>query len=173
MQTLGFVLAIVGMCIEIVGAFILAADAIGLERIRIWTSRIMNALDDLENPDKPTKKEFRRSRGRRWHFLLTLTITLVVTSSVVYFADIGKETPKVVLWAVALGTGIACGGAAVAGAMLLRVFLGRSADFLIFIENETRIRAAGTIGFGLLLLGFVFQLSGTMFQYFSQYIVGV
>jgi len=117
--------------------------------------------------------ESRKIRGRWWNFLLTLGFTLAITATVSFFAELEEGTPEVVVWTVALGTGIACVGGVTAGAMLLRLVLRKSVSFLSFVENQTHIRAAGVVGFGLLMLGFVLQLMGTMIQYVFQNFAGV
>jgi len=159
--------------IEIVGAFILAADAIGVVRIRAWSKMLNDARGDLDHPDNPNKNESRRKRGRRWNFFLTLVVTLAATGTVSYFANLAKDTPHVVIWTIALGTGIACAGGVAAAVVVLRVLFRRSEYFLSFVANKTDIKAAGAIGFGLLLIGFVFQLSGIIMQYVYQNSAGV
>jgi hypothetical protein len=139
MNTFGFISVVIGLSIEIFGAFILAAEAIGIERVRSWSETFNGARNTFESSDESGKNDIEESRKQRWNFILTLVVTLTVTCIVSYFSNLDDTTPHVLVCTIAPGSGIACAGGVAAAAVLLRIYFRKSANFLLFVASKTEI----------------------------------
>ena len=128
------ILTLTGLVVDIIGAFILAVEAIGVDRVRDWRGRLW---------------------GDSW---TTPIIGWVVTGAILFWLVRAGLYPLEEWWfrgatafGILLGVGIAMIG-----------ILELTERFMSAAELSTRRRAAGLLGFTLLAAGFALQFAGTL-----------
>jgi hypothetical protein len=155
-----FVLA--GLVAEIIGGFILALDAIGLERIARWVASLRRTREEMAGEQVRKRSTF--------------------TDPNRFIAGIGAASggaagylvsERLPVWVAHLPRIVSLIGIImVAGvfASIIGVALYQSALFLLHhitnslwrLEQRARIRTNGLLGFGLLFIGFLLQFVGTL-----------
>ena len=141
-----FILVLFGLLIEVTGAFFLAAEAIGLERIQFWADVVVDLL----------------GRARLWSFglvLMFLYVFALALSTRYRVSEIidGRKAgypPWMSVSAVFL---------VIVYISILSFWLLNSLPrFLLFAKTSTERRSAATLGFLLLFIGFLLQFTGTL-----------
>ncbi len=161
MKNAAALVTLVGLLLDLVGAFLLAVEAIGLERIRSWQDRWVNGPVAVLSGDKEMDE---RAAIRAWAWLPGLFGTVASgagagagTAVALALDTLGRSKWNGVVGAV-------LGGLVGFGAFPVAVRLFRSVSRLVDqIEESTKKKGAvGLIGFLLLAFGFVFQAVGTL-----------
>jgi hypothetical protein len=151
------VLILSGLSVEIAGAFVLAAEAIGLERLDSWTADLSRVRDEMAG-----------TQARRGSTFLDPNRFLAGFASagggaVGYWLSYRLTFwPSPIAKAAAVGVGALAGG--VLGVILYQgalATLRATVHALKRIEARVRVRAVGVLGFGLLSIGFLLQFIGT------------
>ncbi len=153
------ILILAGLSVEVVGAFVLAAEAIGVERIHSWA-------DNLSR----TRAKMARTEPRRGSTFLDPNRFIAGLGSAgggAFGYWLSFRVPPWLPEIAAKAAAVVAGG--LAGAIFgVVLYLGAlstlrtGAHVLKCLEARVRFRAVGLIGFGLLLVGFVLQLIGTL-----------
>jgi hypothetical protein len=156
------IITLVGLLVEIVGAFVLAAEAIGLHRISAWVRalslfRARSAGRRKEAPDSALHPNAQR-------------ICVACTSGIGagFGSYLGTHPPSFVSHIPRLAFGLsaaALGGVvAVFAYQIILIICAIAIRLLLVVERRTRNRTVGVVGFVLLFLGFVLQFVGTLLQ---------
>lgn len=155
------VLQLVGMLIEIVGAFILAADAIGLNRLRKWVKSLTHITAQLSQKEASNDSILKPSAAR-------LVYTGIIAAGSGFGSWLSTHPPT---WASYIPNWLFRAFSIVAGGlcgMLIFFVVVYSIlaliGFINMVEVRARKRRAGLIGFLLLLVGFVSQFIGALGQ---------
>lgn len=167
MVSISNILVLGGMLLEIVGGFILSVEAIGLDRLASWINSLSLLHSDIAE-DKKVRPFF--SRGSQIPRIICglcagAGVYISVLLSRKYFIDIQQ-----IRWYQALYMSVA--GGLIGGVLGVSLLLGleyglRAVVFgLRRLEDKTRARSSGILGFLLLLLGFLLQFAGTLGQTF-------
>lgn len=149
------VMILLGYVFELVGSFILAATAIGLERIEALTHRLEWLRGRLEDK-RPEDSKFEWNDPARW----TAGIGAALGSglSVVLVESHFRNEPRLWQYLIHLGTAVLAGTMVLAFIFLVRL----SAIGLRSIDERTRAGSVGGLGFAFLFFGFVLQFLGTL-----------
>lgn len=155
------ILNVIGLLVEIIGAFVLAAEAIGVERIQSWAINLSKTAAEMEG--------LKLRRGSTFldpnrfiagfgscggvAFGYWLSSYLPSETVVKYIAILGGA-----MAGAFLGVFLHIGGIAI-----LRI----ASTALKHLETRVRFRVIGLLGFSLLFIGFVLQLIGTVIDGFK------
>ncbi len=153
------VLQLIGMAVEILAAFMLSAEAIGLSRLDSWTRSLTQVTGELSGQANPSDSLKSPSVGR-----IIFTIIVATGSGAGGWFGGSSRTwfPHVPTLLLLLLGGVV---GAITGVVLLYVVVYTSLAVITFlkaIESYTQRRIVGVIGFLLLLLGFMLQFIGTL-----------
>lgn len=159
---LNHLLMLVGLIFEIFGAFILAVDAIGLERFDGWIAQLRGLRAEIAGEKKRGGSTF--SDPRRFIAGIASAAGSVAGFTVFHYFPLwtAQFSNTATHFAAAL---IGSVFAAVLGVFLtwaILMSLHMLSTFLQKLRNRAEIHAVGLLGFGLLFAGFVFQFSGTL-----------
>jgi hypothetical protein len=158
-MSLHHILILVGLTIEIAGAFVLAADAIGLDRLVHWASNLREVRGALTGA-KPWARSTFLDPNR---FLSALGSAGGVAIGAYWVMPLLMSYPK---WLrVPLAAVIGGGGGGLVGLALsisVPIVIQTIASALLRLESRARVHAVGVLGFGLLFLGFSLQFAGTL-----------
>ena len=155
-----------GLSVEVVGAFVLAAEAIGIERIHSWA-------DSLSR----TRAEMAGTKPRRGSTFLDPKRFIAGLGSAgggafVFWLWLSFRVPPWLPEIAATADAVVAGG--LAGAIFgVVLYLGALSTLrtgvhvLKRLEARVRFRAVGLLGFGLLFVGFMLQLIGTLIDWLS------
>lgn len=159
------ILILCGLLFEVTGAFVLAAEAIGLERLERWIAKLSR-----------TRAEMAGEQARRGSTFLDPNRFICGFGSaagVAFGYWVSLHLPE---WPANLEklAAIAVGGlsGAVFGVLIYRgtlVTLQVVVRALQRIESRVRLHAVGVIGFGLLAFGFCLQFIGTLVDGLNRY----
>jgi hypothetical protein len=152
-------LILLGYILEILGAFVLAAQAIGLNRLSQWINSLTRIRAELSGDIDPTDSIIRPGVAR----IIFASICAVGAGIGSYY---GSHPPK---WAATFPTWAARFGAPLIGALvgvvlyrIILVAMKLTVNGLLLVESRTRRHASGILGFIMLLIGFILQFSGTL-----------
>lgn len=144
---------LIGLILEIAGAFILAADAIGLKRFAQWINFLLSTKEQLTGKQKVKDSIFKPSSGR-----ITVAIICMLGSGVGYWVANKVQwinKPEIVAGIVGAIMGIIV--------LIIIIFILKIIIVTLHsIEIKTRKQTIGLIGFSFLLFGFIFQFIGTL-----------
>lgn len=148
-----------GLSVEVVGAFVLAAEAIGVERIQSWAANLSRTRAEMAGTEPRRGSTFLdpnrfivglgSAGGGAFGYWLSFRVPawpseIAAKAAVVVAGALAGAIFGVVLYIGALAT------------------LRTGAHALKRLEARIRFRAVGLLGFGLLFVGFVLQLIGTL-----------
>ena len=151
-----YILILFGFLFEISGSFILAAEAIGLDKFERWIANLSRTRDEMMGKSE--------RKGTTFLDPSRFIASLGAAAGGAFGYWISPHLPK---WpAENLISAFIGGLAGVACGMLIYIGTIRTLKSIIFalrnIESRTRIHAVGLLGFGLLFLGFCLQFIGTL-----------
>lgn len=155
------VFQLIGMLVEIVGAFILAADAIGLSRLRKWVKSLAHITEQLSRNEKSNDSILKPSAARLIYAAITATGSGFGSWLSIHPPAWASSIPHWLFVAISLVAGGLCGMLIFFGVVYSILAL---IGFINVVEVRARKRRAGLIGFLLLLVGFVFQFIGAFGQ---------
>lgn len=151
-----------GLVSEIGGGFVLALDAIGLERISSWATRLRCTRAEMAGEQRRTRSTFTDPNrfisgiggtgGGAAGYWISQRLPIW-----------GPYLPRFVSVLAAAVIGGVCG--VVVGLTLYRsslLLLHHGASALMHLEQRARLHATGVLGFGLLFIGFLLQFVGTL-----------
>lgn len=152
-------LILLGYILEILGVFVLAAEAIGLKRLSQWINSLTKLRAELTGDIDPTDSVIRPGVAR----IIFASICAAGSGIGSYY---GSHPPE---WAASLPKWSALFGAALIGALvgvalyrIILVAMKLIVSALILVESRTQRHASGILGFIMLLIGFILQFSGTL-----------
>ncbi|MFK7831605.1 MAG: hypothetical protein AB8B57_17670 [Congregibacter sp.] len=153
---------LIGLALEMAGAFLLATEAIGLDRIQSWREHWLETPLFILSASKNEEMERRANKnGMQWFVGLTMTFaTMVALAFTVLMGDVAEghgfskwlRVPFFVM-------GLIIGGCFLqTGVFLLRA----ASSALLRIEESSGKGTIGVTGFILLSSGFVLQTLGIL-----------
>lgn len=156
--------SLAGLCFNLIGAFLLAAEAIGLETIHSWQDRVIDRPTNILSTTKTAEMAQRaKTSNLRWLPGAAIGLASGVGSAAGTFAALSLKHLILPTWFPLIG--ILAGGIAGAFFIDLVVFMLRSASaFLLWVQNTAGRGTIGITGFILLAIGFVLQFVGTLTQ---------
>jgi hypothetical protein len=148
-----------GLSLEIVGAFVLAAEAIGVERLDSWAANFSRARAEMAGTQP--------RRGSTFLDPNRFIAGLASAGGVAFGYWLSFRVPP---WPsdIAAKAAAIVGGGLAGGVFGVVLYQGALATLRIGVhalrrlEARVRFRAVGVLGFGLLFVGFVLQLIGTL-----------
>jgi hypothetical protein len=156
--------SLIGLCFDIVGAFLLAAEAIGTERIRSWKEHSLDHPGFVLAPHKTAEVQQRAEKLKlRWLPAAAMGISSGIGAGFGSYIALAIKELGAPQWLPFVG--IVLGG--LAGAFLIdaSVLLMRSISrFLVWVEESAGKGTIGLAGFVLLSVGFMLQFVGTLAQ---------
>ena len=158
-MTVYTLLFLAGLALEIFGAFILSAEAIGLDRLIKWVKSLTRLREELSGKREPRDSILKPSAGRLLFAGIAALGSGIGIRSAIYASERIASLPT---WILALGAAVVGG---CLGVILLRGLLHVLlivSSLLHSIEMRTRARTIGFLGFLLLFLGLVLQFAGTL-----------
>src|ERR1041384_7012109 len=158
-MSLDHVLILVGLAVEITGAFILAADAIGLARLAAWAADLREVRGAVTG-EKPWARSTFLDPNR---FISAIGAGGGVIIGAKWLDPMFSGHSRWV--AVPLSALIAAIVGIFVALVLTRVMIiiiQLIASSLLRLESRVRVHATGVLGFGLLFLGFALQFAGTL-----------
>jgi hypothetical protein len=167
------ILILCGLFLEILGAFIVSADAIGLERFEKWINSLRLVRDELFGKIEPRDSILRPGIARIIFSFIAMVsgmpgilLSLKLSKTIDVSPYIGYIPNWLKTFVLAIMAGIVSG---IIGILLLLIVI-RFLSFIISglqkIDAGTKTRTAGAFGFLFLLLGFILQFIGTLLQAF-------
>lgn len=157
---------LIGLCFDLVGAFLLAAEAIGLETIRSWQEKAIDRPIYILGISKAIEMD-RRADEMKLSWLPSAAIGLAsgIGGAAGLFMALSFKQLGLPSWVPYLG--ILVGGIAGAFFIDLIVFLLRSASrFFVWIQDSAGKGTIGLTGFVLLAIGFLLQFIGGLSKRF-------
>jgi hypothetical protein len=160
------VATIIGLCFDIVGAFFLSAQAIGLDRIQSWKRRFFDnpsyvvGTHSIEEMQSRSKEVNLRALPPMLIFIAT-SLGAAIGGGLALAIDSLKLPwlPKY----LGLAMGVLVGGAIGAYAISFFALIFRAASsMLVWIDSRTQQGTIGLIGFILLFVGFTLQIIGAL-----------
>ena len=161
----GLILSLMGLCFDLVGAFFLSAEAIGLATILSWQQRFLERplhVFRIEGPVETDK--IARKLGLRWLpsivIGLSIFVGVYIGAAIAMFVSNYYGTPK---W---VGLIVSFSGGAIAAFITKAIpFLFRSLSSILNMVQDMAGRGIiGIIGFALLAFGFLLQFVGNLLQ---------
>jgi hypothetical protein len=156
--------SLIGLCFDLAGAFLLAAEAIGLETIRSWKESVLDRPTYiLGTPKTPEIAQRAEEHRLRWLPGAAIGLASGIGSAMGTFVALSIKQLGLPSWLPFLG--LVLGG--IAGAFVIDgiVFLLRSASsFLLWVQESAGRGTIGLTGFVLLAIGFVLQFIGSLSQ---------
>lgn len=154
--------SLIGLVLEMAGAFLLATEAIGLDRIKSWREQWLETPIFILTAKRNEEMEQRaKDKGMQWFFGLTMMCSLGIAVAIAMFMSGFAESHGLSAW---LRVPFAIVGLFV-GAVFVEgcVFCMRTAStVLLSIEASAGRGAIGVTGFVLLSSGFVLQTLGVL-----------
>jgi len=141
------------LAFDIIGAFILAIDAIGVDRVHGWGMRIKISITEDRTNSIGCLVSIALIGVAFWLGILTLEGT-VDRDLPTRLSSFGKMLLLIMV-----------GG--IFGAATARLFLGISWA-LLTLQNRARRQAVGILGFSVLAIGFILQSVGLIWQGLQQ-----
>ena len=156
---------LIGLCLDIVGAFFLSAQAIGLERIQSWKKQYFDNPSYVAGTHKMEEME-RRSKETNLR-ALPFVLVLIATSLggfIGTWISLGIDSLQLTWLPKHMGLiGVLLGGAIGAYTIDFIALIFRAASSVfVWIDSRTQQGTIGLIGFTLLLVGFVLQFIGAL-----------
>lgn len=153
MTTTSTSLTLAGLIIDLVGAFILSVEAIGIDRVQAWGDALRLF------PNAP------RAAGSS-----TFTDPRRILSGVLggFGSAVGYWTYQYVAKHFATGVAVQMASAVLgaiagmAGSLVVLAGCRAMALFLLHAQARARRQSAGTLGFAFLAIGFALQFAGTL-----------
>ncbi len=147
------------MAVEILAAFMLSAEAIGLSRLDSWTRSLTQVTGELSGQTKPADSLVKPSTGR-----MMFTLIVAIGSGAGGWCGGFSRTlfPQLPILVLLLLGGLV---GAITGVLLLYLVVYTFITVISFVravESYTQRRIVGVIGFFLLLVGFLLQFIGTL-----------
>lgn len=170
MKTYFVIANLIGLCVEIVGAFFLSAEAIGLRRIQSWRKRYFENASYVASTysiEERSKRAAEVSLGA-----LPLVLSLIGSSLGAFLGTWIALTIDALQFSwlpkrLGIAVGVLVGAVGGVYTLVTIAFLFRaSSSILIWLESRTQQGAIGLIGFFLLLTGFVLQIIGALSGFF-------
>ncbi len=164
-MNIGHFITLTGMFIEIIGAFALSAEAIGLDRLWGWVRALSVFRERSSGREEPPPDSALRPNAQR----ILMACTCGIGSGVGTY--LGTHPPGFAshLPRLAFGLFAALLGGIVAVLVYQIILAACSAliALLSVVESRTRAKSVGVVGFVLLLFGFILQFAGTFAQMIS------
>jgi hypothetical protein len=162
-KTIAVAATLSGLCFDLLGAFLLAAEAIGLDTIRAWRERLLDQPAFILSSSKTVDIARRAQKARLpWVPQLAIGFGSGVGAGVGGFVALAlKQTG----WSTLAPLGLIVGG--VVGAFSLDAvvsLLRASSSFFIWVQESVGRGTIGVAGFVLLAAGFVLQFIGSLGQ---------
>jgi hypothetical protein len=155
---------LLGLGIELGGAFLLSAEAIGISRIREWRERYLRTPAHVLEPSKSIEMDARaRAAGMRWLPGVMVGLSSGLGSAVGAACAIAFREQGAGRWALPIGLvlGGTCGAFAIDIAR--RALLGFS-SFLTWVEERAGKGTIGLVGFCGLAFGIITQALAVLLE---------
>ncbi len=149
--------SIVGLVLDICGAFLLAAEAIGIGRIRSWRENLLERPAYILGARKTIEMARRASERRlRWLPRVFVGISCGTGSAVgaLLARTLVATTSRSSFWVFGLLAGGLVGAFFMDGVVVLLRWLSQ---WLVWVDESVGRGTIGVAGFTLLALGFVLQ----------------
>jgi hypothetical protein len=156
-----------GLTVEVAGAFVLAADAIGLDRLERTAAAFLRVEGELTGAREPTDSLRHPGAAR-------IALALICAGGAGVGSLFGTHPP---IWALGMPRILVVVGACLlGGAVGLALYwaalttLRAAVGALQAVELRAKGRGVGVLGFSLLFIGFVLQFFGTFADGLSRHL---
>lgn len=157
-----YYLILLGLFVEIVGGFILASDAIGLDRVKRWATDLHN-YDNLVSNKKTEGGGFLSPVRITIGVACVLGLVIAIPVSDKLNGGATSPSPGVVL-TVWLGSVLA----SMLVIFVITVIVRFAVNLLQRLQHSMESHNVGVFGFVLLFLAFLLQFAGTLWDSFAR-----
>ena len=160
------IITLTGMLIEIIGAFVLSAEAIGLDRLAAWIRALSLFRNRSSGREQSPPDSALRPNAQR------ILMACTCGTGAGFGTYLGTHPPGFASHWPRLSYGLLAallGG--IVSVLVYQVVLVACSciiSLLLAVERRTRSKTVGVVGFLLLLAGFILQFAGTFAQVFSK-----
>lgn len=157
-------LILIGLILEIIGAFILSAEAIGLDRFTKWIHTLMIYRKVMKIKEDESLKDISLKHKiipNILIFIIMIVVIFPVLSIIMDETIWGFKFPPLLGMFYALVIGMLFGSILLDSSLFA---LSLIIDFLIEVRKKSRQKSSGYLGFLFLFFGLLFQFTGAILQ---------
>lgn len=162
-MTTNDIIILIGLLAELLGAFVLAAEAIGLETLSRWIANLRQGRSEVTGERSPRRGTF-LDPNRFIAATVAIAACWISWTMLPHLPSWTGKLPRIVLFSILAVLGGLCG---VLVRFAIIAGLGAAVSNLLILQRRVAARAVGTLGFGTLAFGILLQMLGTALSHVS------